>query len=232
MSRSKHTDPKGVRAARRVRAPRERRGHGDLSTERAWARSLKEIGIVCKPAAGTGRDDKPAPLPRIKVKRPRRNFFHPAGKREITRVLRFFGETCTYGLRSVDLVQAGGATGTGPLRFGSLKVPGRIILYEQQQGTWLLLGTVPGGEAAKLQRAGAEINVASGGLQTSVSWPGQTLRDFMLFDVFMHEIGHHLIQQYKGKRRARVARTKDHEAFAERFAHQCRIAFGQHEFES
>lgn len=116
--------------------------------------------------------------------------------------------------------------------FGSLKVPGRIILYEQQQGTWLLPGTLPEGDAAKLQRAGAEIDVVAGGLQTSVTWPGQTLRDFMLFDVLMHEVGHHLIQQYKGKRRARVARTRDHEAFAEHFARECRRAFGRQEPES
>jgi Zn-dependent peptidase ImmA (M78 family) len=44
----------------------------------------------------------------------------------------------------------------------------------------------------------------------------------MLFDVLMHEVGHHVIQQYKGKRPARVARTKDHEALAERFAARCR----------
>jgi hypothetical protein len=40
--------------------------------------------------------------------------------------------------------------------------------------------------------------------------------------VLMHEVGHHLIQQYKGKRRARVARTRDHEAFADGFARRCR----------
>src|SRR5256885_10514710 len=34
MSRSKHTDPKEIRAARRLRAPREGRGAGDLSRRR------------------------------------------------------------------------------------------------------------------------------------------------------------------------------------------------------
>jgi hypothetical protein len=57
---------------------------------------------------------------------------------------------------------------------------------------------------------------------TIVSWPSTTLRAFMLFDVLMHEIGHHLIQHYKGKRPARVARTRDHEAFADAFAQRCR----------
>jgi hypothetical protein len=47
----------------------------------------------------------------------------------------------------------------------------------------------------------------------------------MLFDVLLHEIGHHLIQQYRGKRTARVARTRDHEACADRFALQCRLLY-------
>jgi Zn-dependent peptidase ImmA (M78 family) len=44
----------------------------------------------------------------------------------------------------------------------------------------------------------------------------------MLFDVLMHEVGHHLIQHHKGKRQARVARTRDHEAFADAFARRWR----------
>ena len=67
------------------------------------------------------------------------------------------------------------------------------------------------------------LEIPEGGAHALVSWPGKTLRDFMLFDVLMHEIGHHLIQQYKGKRRARVARTRDHEAFAAHFARRCRL---------
>jgi hypothetical protein len=31
-------------------------------------------------------------------------------------------------------------------------------------------------------------------------------------------LGHHVLQQYKGKRPVRIARTRDHEAAAERFA--------------
>src|SRR5206468_1152450 len=77
----------------------------------------------------------------------------------------------------------------------------------------------------KMRRAGALVERLGDGSQTRVEWPGETLRDFMLFDVLMHEIGHHLIQQYTGKRTARVARTREHEAFAELFARQCRQAY-------
>jgi Zn-dependent peptidase ImmA (M78 family) len=40
--------------------------------------------------------------------------------------------------------------------------------------------------------------------------------------VLLHEIGHHILQQHKGKRRPRIARTRDHEAFAARFAEKHR----------
>jgi hypothetical protein len=44
----------------------------------------------------------------------------------------------------------------------------------------------------------------------------------MLFDGLMHEVGHHLIQQYTGKRGDRVMRTVDHERRADAFAARCR----------
>ena len=55
-----------------------------------------------------------------------------------------------------------------------------------------------------------------------MSWPGETLKEFMLLDVLLHEIGHHVLQHYKGKQRVRIARTRDHEAFASAFAERCR----------
>jgi hypothetical protein len=53
---------------------------------------------------------------------------------------------------------------------------------------------------------------------TLVDWPADTLRRFILEEVLLHELGHHALQHHKAKRRARIARTKDHEAFAARFA--------------
>lgn len=60
-----------------------------------------------------------------------------------------------------------------------------------------------------------------------ITWPGDSLREFMLFDVLMHEVGHHWLQQYKGKRPARVVRTREHEAFADEFARRCRLIYAQ-----
>lgn len=222
MARSKHTDPPRIRAPRRVRAPYEPRGHCDPSAERAPARELKELGIIPADSPEPRDRDRPAPLPRLWVTRARAGFGHPAGRGAIMRVLRFFGEPCTYGLRSIELLQGEAVVPGRGLLFGRLFVPGRVVLYDQPSSPWLLTGMLPEDEAARLQRAGALIDADEHSHWTTVTWPDNTLRDFMLFDVLMHEIGHHLIQQYKGKRPARVARSRDHEAFAHRFAARCR----------
>lgn len=72
-----------------------------------------------------------------------------------------------------------------------------------------------------------KIETATDNAQTQLTWPEETLRDFLLLDVLMHEIGHHLIQHYGGKGRVRAARTKDHEAFVRRFADRCRAIYSQ-----
>jgi hypothetical protein len=46
MARTKHTRPKKIIAADRVRQPREPRGSGDLSQSRRGGRSLKEFGFI------------------------------------------------------------------------------------------------------------------------------------------------------------------------------------------
>ena len=224
MARSKHTRPPAVLAASRVRAPYEPRRAGDASARYALARALKDLGIVAPPAEPSPDrgPSEPAPLPRLRATRPRAGYSHPASKADIASVLRFFGERCSYGLRSIELVRGDRAPAGERLLLGALLVPGRIVLYDQPPSPWLLPGRLAGGEQEMLRRAGASVELVGGGSQTVVSWPGATLRDFMLFDVLMHEVGHHLIQQYKGKRRARVARTRDHEAFTDGFARRCR----------
>lgn len=137
----------------------------------------------------------------------------------------FFGEKCIYGVRTIELLQSGLRYRGGKILFGTLLIPGRIVLYEQPLSPWLLPGRLSAEERDKVCRAGARVESISETTQTIVSWPGDTLRDFMLFDVLMHEIGHHLLQHYKGKRRKRVARTADHEALAERFAVRCRLLY-------
>lgn len=223
MSRSRHTDPKRLLAARRICAPDEPRGSHNRTDHRNAARRHKELGLSHQPIRN--RPALEAPLPEIRIHEPRPGHGFTVNRREITQVLRFFGAVCCYGLRAIELRHPPGTPTRGSLVLGRLAVPGRILLYDHPPSPWIIPGALPVRQAAWLRRAGAAVRAAGGGLQTIVDWPGNTLRDFILFDVLMHEIGHHLLQQYQGKRPARVARTRDHEAAAGRFARRCRDRF-------
>jgi hypothetical protein len=221
MSRSKHTRPRRILAAARVRAPYEPRGRDDPSTHRAVLGELKRLGIRVE--SRTTARQAAAPLPRIVHRRPTKGRHHPADRAIIARVLRFFGDECVYGIRSIELTQTPPGPPQGKLLLGRLMVPGRIVLYDQSPPPWRLQGVLDDMDRKRLLRAGARIRDGAAGV--TVSWPDDTLRDFMLFEVLMHEVGHHLIQHHKGKRRVPLARRKDHEAFADLFAYRCRLAW-------
>jgi hypothetical protein len=157
------------------------------------------------------------------MQRPTPSLHHPATRTDIVRVVTFFGAECIYGVRTVTLVNPPQTAWTLPL--GRLIVPGQIVLYAQPLSPWVMPRQLSEERAEHFRQAGAAITVLGGGAQTVIAWPGETLRDFMLFDVLMHEIAHHMIQQYTGKRRERVMRTKDHEAFAAHFARRCRAGY-------
>jgi len=159
----------------------------------------------------------------IHVMQARAGFVHPAARRDIEELLEFFGPPATYGLRSVELRHAVDPGGTcGGIPVARLHVPGRVVLYEQPRPPWVLRG-LSARALERLQRAGAVLDVAAAA--TRVQWPDQTLRDFVLFDGLMHEIGHHLVQHHRGKRSLRVMRTADHERCAEAFSAACRLAW-------
>jgi hypothetical protein len=205
VSRSVHTRPRAIRAADRLRAPYAPRRVANL---RAVDVDPNVRDIV-------------SPVPRIHIQRPGPGMIHPASRADIVRVLAFFGPECSYGIRSITLARAPTII-TNRLSFGRLIVPGRIVLFAQSASPWIVAGRLADEAEERLIRAGALAERVANGAQTVVSWPAESLRDFMLYDVLMHEIGHHLIQHHTGKRTVRVARTKDHEAFADAFARRCR----------
>jgi hypothetical protein len=135
---------------------------------------------------------------------------------DIRQALDFFGPTAGYGLRGIELRHT---VATDRLLLATLKVPGLIVLYEQRRPPWTFPGCLNENALERLRRAGAHVTGA-----TTVDWPADTLRDFLLFDGLMHEIGHHIIQHATGKRAARVMRTADHERRADAFAAACRTA--------
>jgi hypothetical protein len=226
MSRSLHTRPYSVLAADRVRAPYEPRRSGDSGADYAVGRALKELGIAHSETTSRFNGDETAPLPRLAISRPRHSRVHPLTRADITVALRFFGEACVYGIRSISLVNGQHRPARPEVHLGTYVVPGRVLLFDQSPPPWELAGQLPEVVDQRLRRAGADIEVSAGGLLTVVRWPGDTLRTFMLFDGLMHEIGHHILQHSKGKRGPRVVRTKDHELMADRFAQKCRHLFG------
>src|SRR5579862_1469401 len=58
MSRSKHTDPRDIRSARRVEAPRAGRGAGDLSGRRRSGQVRKQAGIAAHEPDGTAAQER------------------------------------------------------------------------------------------------------------------------------------------------------------------------------
>ena len=161
------------------------------------------------------------PGPRVQVGRPPTGFFHPATRAHVLDLLRRAGAECLYGLRAVRLSVAP-RTDRTELRFGRLIVPGVVVLYAQPAPPWVLPGRLPEGEQERLESAGAGITQAGGGNQTVVAWPGDTLRRFMLLDVLLHELGHHVLQHERRAPAGRIVRTRDHEAFADQFARRWR----------
>src|SRR4051794_10442098 len=190
MSRSVHTTPAWLRAPRRVRDPFARRGAGDPRANYAGWRVATELGRLSLRDLEAAAEVAEPPLPRLRVTLPRSGYGHPVGRTEIVAVLQFFGAVCTYGLREVVLARRPALPQAG-LHFGTLLVPGRIVLYEQPCPPWSLPGALTPRDAAHLRRAGAIVERSLGGWRTTVDWPDETLRDFWRFDVLMHEIGHH-----------------------------------------
>jgi hypothetical protein len=129
--------------------------------------------------------------------------------------LKIFGEDVYYGVESVELVPA--PKTSKRLTFGGLVGPGRVVLYDQAPSPWRLGSALQPEQRAKLQGAGADLSVD--GL---VSWPGDTLRRFMLGHVLAHELGHHVLQHERRLGGQRGARTREHEARADLIAARLR----------
>jgi hypothetical protein len=222
LSRSKHTRPRQVIAASRLREPYEARGVDDPAARNRTGAQLKKAGAVAMASEQQAATSAPGAFPRISRQRPRRGYFHPASRPDVTRVLEAAGGEYSYGLKSIRMVQGGAGAVPGQLSFGRLVVPGSILIFEQPVSPWTLPGTLSGSDLARLSASGAIVTPINGETTTLIQWPNNTLRDFILFDVLLHELAHHALQQYTGKRGARIARTKDHEAFAEQTVERLR----------
>lgn len=156
-----------------------------------------------------------AKFPVVRARRPARGRHHPASASDVRNALRAFGEEIYYGLVSVELVPAPLERTHLPL--GRLIGPGRIVLYDQARPPWRVGFELPPDERERLLAAGARSD-ADG----VVSWPGDSLRRFMLGYVLAHELGHHVLQHKRRLRGERGARTNEHESYADAIATKLR----------
>jgi len=93
MSRSKHTDPRLIRATRRVQAPFEPRSTGNLSRRRELGRLFKALGVIPRHSDIA----KPRNLHlRIITRPPNPGFHHPVGKNEVLGILKSLGFALYY----------------------------------------------------------------------------------------------------------------------------------------
>jgi hypothetical protein len=186
---------------------------------RRFQRLQKELRLEFQ--EGITLKAEPAHRVDIVVVPSRRGYVHPLRPADIKRSLDFFGPLASYGLRSVEL-QPALARHPQRMQIARLLVPGKVVLYEQLEPPWSVRGLTEV-SIERLRRAGAWVEEGLGGAR--VDWTPDALRDFVLFDGLMHEIGHHLIQYHMGKRTTRVMRTADHERRATAFADACRRAW-------
>jgi hypothetical protein len=156
-------------------------------------------------------------------RRPNPWLHHPAGKEEIIRLLNSIGPIALYGLRVIEMARTPVMTGRASLVFGRYEAPGRILLFEQPEPPWHLPGILNQADTNPFKTFGATVSIQPGSHIMTVEWSKDSLKRFMLEGVLLHELGHHVLQQHKGKRLARIARTQDHEAAAERFASRKRL---------
>jgi len=194
---------------------------GDLGRRRELGRNRK----VARAELGGRKFEQNGQLRlRIVVRKSHPGFHHPANKRDVLEMLKAIGPVAFYGLRSIELARSPANASISKPMFGRYCVPGRIILFEQPSPPWRLSGLLKGDVVRRLERAGAVVTRLTDVDAALVLWAHDTLRQFMLEEVLLHELGHHVLQHHKGKRPVRVARTRDHESFAARFTEKHRLA--------
>jgi hypothetical protein len=224
VSRSVHTTPIHLRAARRARAPLASRGAAERRRADRLRRSLREAGAAPRDAGCPPPPESSIKLPRIHASRLCSGLIHAITEADIRRTLLCLGEVAFYGLREVHLLPGAAARPPG-LHLGRYMFPGTVRIFAVEPSPWNLIGRPDPASLERMRLYGAVIEDHAGVAGTVIRWPGTSLRDFVLIDVLMHEVGHHIIQQYTGKRPARVRRTSDHERFATTFAERCRVRY-------
>jgi hypothetical protein len=212
MTRSVHNDPIDIRAARRLTNPYDRRSLGDCRvSQRRTRRTGLNRTVLRNGAPGSARSGVTT---RIIYHAPGDGYAHPAGRADVRRFLDQLPARYRYKLHAVELRPVPPDGSPNARLLGRLLQDGRIILYAQPHSPWVLGGLLTDQEQARLSQAGAEVSMDRRSCLTIVTWPVDRLRDFMLQDVLLHELAHHVLQVRRGTQAIPTTRASDHEAYA------------------
>lgn len=193
MSRSLHTQKLSIRALRRLARP--------------YSRRREEAALL----SGSVRS-KLAVIPRLLIKRqkPLPGMRHLLTSDEIAAFLDWSGPLFRYGLKRICLRQEHALRPEGMV-FAEYLLSGEIHLYAVPGSPWRLPFLLQEKDRVAFARYGAQCEFDIEREQTNVHWAEEGLKRFALCEVLVHEIGHHLLQYHKGKRKVQVCRVRDHE---------------------
>ena len=79
--------------------------------------------------------------------------------------------------------------------FGRLEAPGRIKIYEQPRPPWTVFGAIAEDDILRFERYGALVECRESPIVTTIDWPDDNLKEFMLFDVLLFNRPY---QDYRG----------------------------------
>ena len=155
--------------------------------------------------------------PRIVTQKPLPGFVLPLRSCDVRLFLTRLGPAAAYGLCEVRLRREC-LFGTIGVTFAEYILPGRIDVYAVPASPWRLAFVPPPADLQAIGRYAARVDVNQAARQTTVWWEPGGLTAFFLYEVLAHEIGHHVLQQHRGKRSAQVCRRADHESCADLYA--------------
>jgi hypothetical protein len=147
--------------------------------------------------------------PPVISRKPRRGDVHPVSPAALRERMPGIRPEYLYGLRRIELRSRRSNRIGEP--FGCYLFRERVVVLYSLPLVWTLDG-LSNGWKEQLTAYHAEVHKEDKDIH--VSWPSDTLLDLWFWDqVFIHELGHHFVEQYK-ERNGRVRRRSAHEGLA------------------
>ena len=173
----------------------------------------RKVTVLARNRIRRHRDGRVA-YPRVIERKPAPGDVHPLPKRAVHRFLRLFPIEYVYGLRRVELRARKDNEIGNP--FGCYWTDEKAIVLYSLPAVWRVrrLGE---GTRRSVEQFGAKVTVSKEENLVEVRWPEKdgAYMDVWFLSVFTHELGHHVVEQYKTKKRSNYSRLHQ-EMVAER----------------